>query len=330
MLVDLGRNDLGRVARAGQRAGADLHGGRALQPRHAPGLQRRGRAGDGQGRARRPARLLPGRHRLGRAEDPGDGDHRRPRARGARPLRRRRRLPLLLGRPRHLHRHPHPGRPRGARPRSPPAPASSPTPTRPPRSGRPRTRRRRCSPRWRSPKSWRDGHDPDDRQLRLVHLQPRAGARRRRRRGRGGAQRRRERRRRCWRAAPRGSCSRPAPAARRTPGSASSCCASAPQVPLLGVCLGHQALGVAFGATVDRAPRLMHGKTSPVRHEDRRDLRRPAQSVRGHPLPQPGGQGGDPPGGARAARLGRRRHADGDAPPRAPLLGRAVPPRVGA
>ena len=40
------------------------------------------------------------------------------------------------------------------------------------------------------------------------------------------------------------------------------------RIPLLGVCLGHQSLGMAFGATVDRAPRLMHGKTSPVRHHD--------------------------------------------------------------
>jgi para-aminobenzoate synthetase component 2 len=42
-------------------------------------------------------------------------------------------------------------------------------------------------------------------------------------------------------------------------------CAAA-QTPLLGVCLGHQAIGVAFGATVDRAPELLHGKTSSVYH----------------------------------------------------------------
>ena len=37
--------------------------------------------------------------------------------------------------------------------------------------------------------------------------------------------------------------------------------------PMLGVCLGHQALGVVFGATVSRAPELLHGKTSMVRHD---------------------------------------------------------------
>ena len=37
--------------------------------------------------------------------------------------------------------------------------------------------------------------------------------------------------------------------------------------PLLGVCLGHQALAVAYGATVDRAPELLHGKTSEVSHD---------------------------------------------------------------
>ncbi len=42
-------------------------------------------------------------------------------------------------------------------------------------------------------------------------------------------------------------------------------CADA-ETPLLGVCLGHQAIGVAFGASVDRAPELLHGKTSDVFH----------------------------------------------------------------
>jgi len=38
------------------------------------------------------------------------------------------------------------------------------------------------------------------------------------------------------------------------------------KIPLFGVCLGHQAIGVAFGATVSRAPELLHGKTSQVHH----------------------------------------------------------------
>ena len=41
------------------------------------------------------------------------------------------------------------------------------------------------------------------------------------------------------------------------------------KVPLLGVCLGHQSIGQAFGATIVRAGRLMHGKTDAIHHDDK-------------------------------------------------------------
>jgi anthranilate synthase/aminodeoxychorismate synthase-like glutamine amidotransferase len=58
-------------------------------------------------------------------------------------------------------------------------------------------------------------------------------------------------------------------------------------VPILGVCLGHQSIGAAFGATIVRAPRIMHGKTSEIHHDDRgvfRGLSNPFAATRYHSL----------------------------------------------
>jgi anthranilate synthase/aminodeoxychorismate synthase-like glutamine amidotransferase len=59
------------------------------------------------------------------------------------------------------------------------------------------------------------------------------------------------------------------------------------KLPILGVCLGHQAMAAAFGGSVVRASHLMHGKTSEVTHDGRsvfKDLKKPFTATRYHSL----------------------------------------------
>lgn len=77
----------------------------------------------------------------------------------------------------------------------------------------------------------------------------------------------------------------------RTPNEAGICLdvirSLAGSIPILGVCLGHQAIGQVFGGRVVRAPRLMHGKTSPILHDGKtvfRGIPSPFTATRYHSL----------------------------------------------
>jgi anthranilate synthase/aminodeoxychorismate synthase-like glutamine amidotransferase len=88
--------------------------------------------------------------------------------------------------------------------------------------------------------------------------------------------------------APSGVLISPGPCTPNEAGVSLACIAAlSPKLPILGVCLGHQSIGQAFGGKVVRAGRLMHGKTSPIHHDGRgvfAELPSPFEATRYHSL----------------------------------------------
>ena len=97
------------------------------------------------------------------------------------------------------------------------------------------------------------------------------------------------------------------------------------KLPILGVCLGHQSMGEAFGGRTVRARRIMHGKTSPMHHDGRgvfTDLPNPFDGMRYHSLVV---EENDPAGLPSHHRPHRRGGIDGHPAQNPAARGRAVP-----
>ena len=104
-----------------------------------------------------------------------------------------------------------------------------------------------------------------------------------------------------------------------------------PTTPLLGVCLGHQAIGMAYGGSVVRAPAPLHGKTSSIEHDGRGVFAGLGMPFVGRSVPLAGRLGRRASGGARDIRPhAARRDHHGSAASRIPRARRSVSPRVGA
>jgi anthranilate synthase component 1 len=285
MLLDLGRNDVGRVAQIGsvqvterfaiERYSHVMHLVSNVTGKLAPGRD-----------------CVPGGDAHGGTEDPRDGDHRGARVRPPRGVRRRRRLLRLRRRDGHRDHDPH-----GAR------------------EGRPgvrpvrRRHRGRLRPRVRAPRVREQGARDDPRgparrsplmetpmaaprllmidnydsfTWNLVQYLGELGADVDVRRNDAvtldeiAALR------------PDGIVISPGPCTPREAGvSVPVIERFAGAIPILGVCLGHQAIGAAFGGAIVRAPRIMHGKTSPIHHDARgvfAGLPNPFDATRYHSL----------------------------------------------